>query len=170
MYKVKYVIPLAVLSLIIASCAPAPDMAVIKKTIEDFNAASMEALQSGETAALMAFYTDDAVSMPPNMEVCKGKAAIEEMMKMMAESGVKVTRAEFGTTELMAGGTMACDIGWYDMTMEIPGMGEMDDKGNFVSIWKQQEDGSWKVFAEIWNSTTPMEGMEMEKMDMGEKK
>ncbi|MFH1738875.1 MAG: hypothetical protein ABIH23_07685, partial [bacterium] len=48
------------------------------------------------------------------------------------------------------------EIGSYEMSMDIPGMGNVDDTGNYVSIWKQQEDKSWKLHAEIWNTRTPM--------------
>ncbi len=170
MFTMKHVVVLAALLLLLASCTQQPDMTVIKKTIDDFNAAGMESMQTGETEAMMAFYADDAVSMPPNMEMCNGKAAIEDMMKKMSESGIKVSMAKFTSTDLGAGGMIAYDIGGYEMTMDIPEMGEITDKGNYVSIWKKHEDGSWKIHAEIWNSTTPIPGMEMEKMDMGKKK
>lgn len=154
--------PLLVLALLLASCMPQqPDMAALRKTIDEFDAASVDAMMSGNMETLMSYYADDAMSMPPNMGTLKGKAAIESWMNDMAQSGMKMTSVEFGTTELDASGTIAYLLGTYDMAMEMPGMGEMKDAGKYISIWKKQADGSWKVHAEIWNSDRPIPGMEM---------
>jgi ketosteroid isomerase-like protein len=36
--------------------------------------------------------------------------------------------------------------------MEI-GPTKIDDNGKYMTLWKKQADGSWKVFSEIWNSS-----------------
>jgi uncharacterized protein (TIGR02246 family) len=106
----------------------------------------------------MTYYADDALYMAPNMEPLEGKEAIEMWMHEISESGVKVTRAEFATIDFGVGGTIAYQVGTYDMTVEIPGMDEMTNTGTYVSIWNQQEDGSWRIHAETWNSNKPAPG------------
>ena len=33
----------------------------------------------------------------------------------------------------------------------------IDTYGKYVTIWKKQQDGSWKIALDIWNSEDPME-------------
>ncbi len=148
-------IALALVSVLLASCQPQTDVAAVRKTIEEASAASAQAMMTGDVEKSVANYADDAISMPPNNEPLKGKEAIKawtvEMSKM-----AKMTAVNFGTVEVDASGNIAYEVGTYDMTMEMPGMGEMRDKGKYMSIWKKQSDGSWKVHADIWNTNTPM--------------
>ena len=153
----RQIIPLLSILLLLASCAPsAPDVNAVRKTIEEFNAASTDAMLNGTIEKAAAFYAEDAISMPPNESPVKGKQAITEWMTAMSKSGVKITAVKFTTDNVDAGGKIAYETGSYEMSMEIPGMGKVDDTGNYVSIWKQQQDGSWKVQAETWNSRTPL--------------
>lgn len=153
---------LAVTSLLLASCQPQTDVAAVRKTIEEASAASAQAMLSNDIEKSVANYADNATSMPPNSEPLKGKEAIKawtvEMSKM-----AKMTDVKFGTVEVDASGSIAYEVGTYDMTMEMPGMGEMKDKGKYMAVWKKQADGSWKVHADIWNTNTPMQMPEMPK-------
>ena len=155
------ILPLAVLALILVSCMKQPDTEGFRKTVDEFNTVSMESMKSGKTDEALAYYTEDAVSMPPNMDPVNGKEAIEKWMKEMMGSGMKVTSATFTTTDIGVGGTVAYEFGLYEMTMDIPGMGELSDRGTYISVWNQQEDGSWKIRAETWNSSNPPPSMDM---------
>jgi len=151
-----------VLSLMIASCAPpAVDMAALRQTIDDYNAATVESMTTNSNSEkALAYYADDAVSMPPNGPALKGREAIKAWIDQMMQSGMKINSASFTVTDVQAAGNVAYEIGTYDMTMTIPGMGDMNDTGKYVAVWKQQADKSWKVAAEIWNTDTPPPAME----------
>jgi uncharacterized protein (TIGR02246 family) len=163
MHKFTKLFVLAVLALTFVSCARQPDLAAIRKTIEAYNAASSEGMRSGNTTGVIDYYAVDAVSMPPNMAPIKGKEAIKAWMDQMATTGVKVTVANFTISDLGAGGDVAFERGEYEMIMEMPDKTEMKDNGKYISIWKQQADGSWKVQAEIWNTNTPEQPPQTEK-------
>jgi ketosteroid isomerase-like protein len=168
---------MAVAPVLVLSCAaPQVDMTALRKTVDDYNAASKEAMTTGNSDKVMAYYQDDAMEMAPNMAVAKGKDAIKAMEDQMMKSGMKVTAVNFTTTDLQAAGTIAYELGTYDMTMTMAPTGEVKDQGKYVVIWHQQADGTWKVRAEIWNSDNPMpavgekhEEMKKEEMKKGEK-
>jgi ketosteroid isomerase-like protein len=40
--------------------------------------------------------------------------------------------------------------------MYIATFGETTDKGKYVTIWRKQPDGSWKVVEDMFNSDIPM--------------
>jgi len=142
---------------LISRAQPGPDMAALRKTIDDYNVASQEAMMTNDVEKAMSYYADDAIQMPPNSPANRGKEAIRAWINGMMQSGMKVTAAKFTSTEVDAGGKVAYEVGDYDMTMTIPEMGEMKDNGKYVAVWKQQQDGSWKVHAEIWNTNVPMQ-------------
>ena len=149
-----------VLSLMIASCAPpAVDMAALRATIDEYNAATSESMMTNDIEKVMPFYADDAIQLPDKAPANKGKEAIRSWITEMSSMGMKFSAATFTPTEVNAAGNIAYEIGEYSMTMSMEGMPEMSDNGKYVAIWKQQTDGSWKVYAEIWNSSVapPME-------------
>ena len=168
--RTAHVLVLLVLaSLCLFSCAPMqPDMTALRKTVDEYNAASKEAILSGASEKVMAYYEDNALEMAPNTAIVKGKAAIKEFQDQMAKSGMKFTSVSFVTVELEASGKIAYEVGTYEMTGTMPQGGEMKDRGKYIALWRQQADGSWKVHGETWNSDIPMASMAQstEKMAM----
>ena len=144
--------------MIVASCAPpAVDMTALRKAIDDYNAASTAAMVAGTVDdAVIAYYADDALQMAPNSPVVKGRDSIRALYTAMMQSGMKINSASFTVTDVQAAGNVAYEIGTYDMTMTIPGVGEIDDNGKYITVWKQQADKLWKVAAEIWNTDMPL--------------
>jgi uncharacterized protein (TIGR02246 family) len=155
------IVAVAVASCFLVSCGPKePDMAALKKTVDDFNAASKEAMMGGAPDKVLAYYGDNAIQMPPNMAAVKGKDAIKAFWEQMMKSGMKMTAVDFTTVDLQASGTMAYEIGTYSMSVSAGKMGEMKDKGKYVTLWRGQADGTWKLSAETWNTDMPMPAME----------
>jgi ketosteroid isomerase-like protein len=163
----------AIASLILASCAPQPpDMTKLKKTTDEFNAASKDALMSGNAEKSNAWYEENATELNPGMAMIKGKAAILEAQNTMMKSGMKITAVTMNQTDLQASGTMAYESGTYEMSMSVPKMGDVTDRGKYMTIWHQQADGSWKVYADMYNSDMQMAPMaqDADKKDSMKKK
>jgi ketosteroid isomerase-like protein len=152
----------AIAAFCLVSCAPKPpDTAALRKTVDEYNAASKESMLSGKPDLILGYYEDDALEMAPNSPVIKGKAAIKEFQESMSKTGMKFLAVSFTTLELEADGKIAYEVGSYDMTINMPPMGDVNDKGKYVALWRQQPDGAWKVHAETWNTDTPMQPHEM---------
>lgn len=153
--------------LCLVSCAPQePDMTALRKTVDEFNIATKDGMLSGNMEKVIGYYQDDALEMAPNMSMGKGKDAIKAMQQQMMASGMKMTAVSFTTMELQAAGKIAYEIGTYDMTIAVPQMGDVKDKGKYMALWHQQPDGTWKVRAETWNSDMPLPSMEPKKEEM----
>jgi ketosteroid isomerase-like protein len=170
MRQLSALIVIAILLLPLA-CAPKPvDMAALRKTVDDFNNASKEAMLSGNSDKVMTYYEADALEMAPNSPVFKGKDNILAFEQQMMKSGMKFNAVEFQTLELTADGKIAYEIGSYNMTITMPPMGEVKDAGKYIALWRQQADGSWKVHAETWNTDMPMPPPPTAKEEKGKKK
>ena len=110
------------------------------------------------------------MEMAPNMVTTKGKDAIKASHDQMMKSGMKFVSVEFTPMEVVAGGTVGHVIGTYDMTISVPQMGNVQDKGKYITLWAQQPDGKWKVRAETWNSDMPMPSMDQAPAKKGDMK
>ena len=53
--------------------------------------------------------------------------------------------------EVSNSGDLGYSTGTYTATF-----GETTDKGKYVTIWRKQSDGSWKVVEDVFNSDLPM--------------
>jgi uncharacterized protein (TIGR02246 family) len=125
----------------------------IKAKIEKINKEMAQAMLEGNSEKNLAFYADDAISMPANEKMSEGKEAIKKANAEMMKSGVKVTSFEAKTLKVKTCDQMITEIGTYTIGLSIPGMeGTTEDIGKYVTIWKQQPDGSLLIKLEIWNS------------------
>ena len=101
------------------------------------------------------FYTDDALVMPPNSPVLKGKDAARAMWKAMFAvpgfgGGWKAT-----TVEVSKSGDLGWTTGPYEITETDASGKPMTDKGKYLAVWKKQADGSWKCVADMFNTDLP---------------
>jgi ketosteroid isomerase-like protein len=157
MKNVISAIVVVVLGALLISCAPPkPDIAAIKASIEEYNKVLAEAMVAGNNDTMMAYYAEGAISLQANGPMLRGKEEIKKNADQMHELGMKVTAAKFTTVEVDADGNLAYEIGTYDMSVDMGKLGMIDDNGKYLSIWKKQSDGSWKVAVEIWNSSKEM--------------
>ena len=60
-----------------------------------------------------------------------------------------VTSFEGVNTHVEGAGDLAYATGTYTMRLTPPGAtAEVEDRGRYISIWKRQADGSWKIVQE----------------------
>jgi uncharacterized protein (TIGR02246 family) len=113
----------------------------------------MQAVRSEDWAALAALYTEDAVWMPPNQPIIRGRAAIQ------AWNEASPTYTEFNLTveEIDGRGDLAYVLGTYSSTIALEGAPEpIQDTGKYIEIRRKQEDGSWLIAVDIFNSDLPL--------------
>ena len=60
------------------------------------------------------------------------------------------------SAEVSASGDLAYTIGrWEVLTTDDSGSENSGGTGNYVTIWRRQADGSWKVAVDIGNNDGP---------------
>ena len=113
----------------------------------------MQAVRSEDSAAGAALYTEDAVLMPPNQPMVQGRAAIQTWK----EASPTFTEFNLTVEEIDGRGDLAFVRGTYSLTMELEGAPEpIQDTGKFLDILQKQEDGSWLIAVDIFNSDLPL--------------
>jgi len=143
-----------------AGSAGAPvDEAAVRKAIADADSQFAVAFNKGDATTAASFYTDDAVSRPPNQEPESGKAAIEQGMGGMFKSLGKVTEFKIEQKDLDVFADRAVEIGSYSFSFTPAGAkAAMKDHGSYLNYWKKQADGSWKIYRDVIVSSEPIPG------------
>lgn len=132
------------------------DLAQVRKSIEEVNAKFVEAFKQGDATAVAALYTEDATLLPPNSDLVQGKEGIQQFWNGAMQMGV--TDVSLTIVDLNGSGNLVYEIGRYSLTIQPEGQEVMKDSGKYIVVWKQQEDGTWKLHADIWNTSMPIPG------------
>ncbi len=148
-----------ILCLAFFSCAPPQeevdelDLTQVRKTIEAGNLKFTEGIRQGDSAALAASYTEDAIIMPPDADMIQGQRGIEEFWNGVIQMGAK--DAVLTTVDLNGSGDFVYEIGKYNFTIQLEDQESMEAIGKYVVVWKKTADGTWKLHVDIWNSSMP---------------
>ena len=131
----------------LTGCARPPSRSITddRRAVEATVHRYVEATNSGDAEALAQLYEDDAVLLPPDHQTVEGRGAIGEFWRQGTDEGLEVT-----TLRLDVDGGIGYLVAQYTLpeTDEEPA-----DSGKTVMCLKRQQDGSWKVTADIWNSS-----------------
>jgi uncharacterized protein (TIGR02246 family) len=135
-------LPLLVLAGCRASPAAEPDARrAIEAAVSRYVAASNE----GDADALSELYTDDAVLLPPDHAPVQGRRAIGDYWRQGTDTGLQVQ-----TLRVEVDGAIGYLIGQYTLPATAA---EPADSGKYLMCLRRQRDGSWKLSADIWNSS-----------------
>ena len=102
--------------------------------------------------AVVAFYANDAVMIPPDAEQVEGIDGVRNYRFGFIENPSVQTQFETIRVDVSSGG----DVGWTLAIVEVT-LTDADgqpagDRIRDFHVWKRQTDGSWKIVVDMWNS------------------
>jgi len=127
--------------------AQSTDPALAKRSSE-----MTTAFNAKDAAKVGALYADDAVLMPPNTPMVKGRAAIEGWFKTGFDQGFSNLRLAPFRTDVS--GDLAYVAGTYTISGKSPAGAAFEDRGKYVEVWKRS-GGVWRMATDIFNSDLP---------------
>ena len=98
----------------------------------------------------MSYWASDATAYPPGMPAVSGTDAIRKTFGGMISSPGFSVAWKPANADVARSGDVGYTTGTYEMTMN-----GANDRGKYVSVWKKQSDGAWKVSDDIFNSDAP---------------
>jgi len=103
-----------------------------------------EAAGKGDLEALASLYTKDAMALPPDGPLVRGRDNIKQMWASIAQQiGLKSVTLE--TVDLEVAGDMAHEVGEARLSLQS---GPAVVK--YVVVWKKVA-GQWRLHRDIWN-------------------
>jgi uncharacterized protein (TIGR02246 family) len=159
--SISLVLSLAVFVVILASCgttqqpaqAPADtraqDEAAIRAATQDWG----KAIDSGNLDQTLSYYADDAWVYPQNTPIAKTADQRRNVWAaFFATPGAADMEGDITRVEVAQSGDLAVEFGTFAMTMNDKKGKPITENEKYVTTWKKQADGKWKVIADIWNT------------------
>ena len=156
---VAVLIALAMLS----GCTGAPPAAVAQAAVDDkaavdrATAAFHQTLRSNDAEGFMTYVADDVVFMPPGEPPVRGRDAVRQWLTRFLRQ-YRTSRLILADREVFVGSRWAVEVGTFEWALQpTVGGGTVVDRGNYMQVWKQQDDKTWRFAREVYNSSVPPE-------------
>jgi uncharacterized protein (TIGR02246 family) len=113
-------------------------------------------LMAGDAEGWLALWDENGIQLPPNEGMHVGKAEI----RRTAASGIPnfpsgSFRMSIEPREVKVDGGLAIARGVYTWSISPKGAQKIDFDGKFLTVFKKQADGTWKIFRDCFNSNLP---------------
>lgn len=86
-----------------------------------------------------------------------GRDAIRAAMEPTFADSLRALRWAPDTAIVAASGDIGYTLGHWEAILRTPAGDSVVGRGNYVSLWRRQPDGTWKVAADIGNQAPPEE-------------
>lgn len=174
--KISLIAALSVLLLLSTACSPAQQESSAPSPaapaaqagsgsvdVREGQTARMNALRTGDIEAYLNLYTDDAVWMPPGSTEIVGKEAARKRIAQAFDAATLEPVFEPQEQTVMSPEWIA-DRGHYSVMVTPKAGGESrQEAGFYLTIWRRDANGPWKIYFDIWNTNRPVVDVGQEK-------
>jgi len=146
---------IALAAVLLGCQAASPDLEKERQAILAQDEAWASAAAAKDLEKTLAYWSEDATLMAPDMPVLQGKGAIREYVA----AGFKAPG--FGVTwkavdvVVAPGGTIAYEVATNQFTMADSTGAIHTTAGKGVAVWRKGPDGFWRCVVEAWNANEP---------------
>ena len=154
----KLVLPVAAILLAAVAAWPSPYSSVSATakadagTLRQLEADFMKAAAEKGSQGYMSYYAEDAAELPNGENVLRGKANIAKTMGFLDDKNNHLTWTPV-YADIAASGDLGYTYGTFEFRSKDKDGKVTVEYGKYVSIWRKQNDGSWKVVMDMGNSS-----------------
>ena len=142
---------LATAALAIGGCAKdsnggsaSPDK--VKQAIQADEAKWNQQFKDKDTEGVVGHYADDAYFVAPGVKPADGSTAIRQVYATAGTDPAFQIKFASDKVDVASSGDMAYSRGHFSEQYTDPKTQKvMADSGSFLTVWKKQDDGSWKA-------------------------
>lgn len=131
--------------------ASAAAEAVLLEADRAFDAATAARGEAG----FASFLSDDMTTIRADQPIVRGKGAFLEGWKSVFTTPGLSLRWQPQLARISDDGTMGFTVGTYTTTRSENGEARVVGSGKYVTIWRKQSDGTWKVIFDSGVPDTP---------------
>jgi uncharacterized protein (TIGR02246 family) len=97
-------------------------------------------------------FSEDGVLLPQNQASCVGREAIRKNLRgLFSLPNLKISWTPVRIV-VSKSGDLGYTSGAYRISFTDRDGKTVNDKGKYLTVWKAQKDGSWKVAADMFNT------------------
>lgn len=133
----------------------APTRASSLASLRAADSALQIAVSAADIEATVAFYADDAVMLPVAEPIVQGRDAIREEWTHVFGIPGYANAARLITADVAASGDLGYTRGTYESPMLAPDGSRIVERGKWVTVWKREPDGTWKITVDVYNTDRP---------------
>ncbi|HXH07509.1 MAG TPA: nuclear transport factor 2 family protein [Vicinamibacterales bacterium] len=120
----------------------------IRERAQEYEAA----FNAKDVARLLTFHSPEAVFMPPNEPIRRGREAIEAYYRDLLAQGA--TELAIESKDIGGHGPLAYESGTYSLNRRPANGPHTRDRGKYIFIWRRT-NGGWHIVYTIWSSDLP---------------
>ncbi len=117
-----------------------------------------KAFASRNPAGAAAFVESTGSILPPNAPGVTGPAAVATLFEGFYALPALNLHWHPTSVEASRSGDLAYSSGAFAMTFNDASGKPLTDRGKYLTVWRKQADGSWKVVRDAFNSDLPVPG------------
>lgn len=127
----------------------------LERSLRTSDTSLQEAIASRNLDAIITFYSEDAVLLPTAEPMVSGRRAIREEWHHILSIPDMVNKSSLTRVEIAASGDLGYTMGTYVASMRGEDGTLVSEPGKWVSIWKRQRDGRWRIVVDTYNTDIP---------------
>jgi uncharacterized protein (TIGR02246 family) len=124
-----------------------------RAAVEGATTAFHQALRTNDLETFMSYVAEDVFFMPPGEPPVRGRDAIRKWMTAFLAQ-YRTSSLTLANREVLLGGGWAVELGTFEWALQpAAGGSPLVDRGNYMQVWKEQVDHTWRFAREVYNSS-----------------
>jgi ketosteroid isomerase-like protein len=115
----------------------------------------LKAYEAKDLAKAVAFCDEQGSMLANNFPIAEGKEAIRKSIASAFEIPDYKLTWHLNKVGVARSGDLGYTSGSYDNSFKDASGTTIFDRGKYLTVWKKQADGSWKVLFDMYNSDLP---------------
>lgn len=159
---VAYLLPLCLIAVMAAGCghftvSTSDSHEAEVQALRDADAAWAQAWASKDVDRAVAGYADDATVLDPNLAAITGRENFRSNLKPFFADKNFAIHWDAVKVDVAQSGDLGYTQGTLTYTITDPSTGQpFTDRAKYLTVWKKQTDGSWRVVEDTYNSDLPL--------------
>jgi len=119
------------------------------------DAAWMKVYAAKDLEKSVDFFDNEGSVLPSNAPIATGKEAITKLIGSAFATPDYTLSWHANKVGVARSGELGYTSGTYDFSIKDASGKTISDKGKYLTVWKKEADGSWKVLFDQYNSDLP---------------